>query len=171
MISFLLASVNSYRICPEKIPARDDLYFEKEIKAEHWAYFTVKLNESQIGLRCNITTTGNASFYVGSHRKCPYKEEKPFFRGGNVKNHISTIWKISKQSFPFGIYAEDEASVAITFTPISVNLPNLNSALFKYGPYVLLVLAVLGFLYDKFPWKSLMFWKRKDKRRRHHKRN
>lgn len=169
MFCFLFYLSRSYRICPEKIPSKDDLYFDKNIKAEHWTYFTIKLNESQIGVRVNLSTTGNASFYVGTNGHCPYKEEKPFFRGGNVKNKMFTIWKYSTLSFPIGIYADEETSVTMSFSPIKFEIPDLRKYVWKAFAAVAIVFTVCGYLYDHIPFSSLKFWKRKDKRRRRNK--
>ena len=122
MLSFLFVSTFSYRICPNKIPFREDLYFEKTVKGEHWSYFTIKLNASQFYMYFNISGTGNASIYMGRYNRCPYKNDKPFARiiGGELdKPQYVRAWKPSTNAFPIGIYAEEESKVRITIDPVS----------------------------------------------------
>ena len=118
MLSLFLSLGASYRICPNKIPFREDLYYEKTVKGEHWSYFTIKLNSTQFFMYLNITATGNTSVYIGRNNRCPYKNDKPFVRLGQNTQTYLRAWKTSTETFPIGIYAEEESKVRITIDPI-----------------------------------------------------
>ena len=171
MFSFLLAKATSYRICPNKIPVRDDLYFEKTVKGEHWSYFTIKLNTSQLYMYFNISGTGNASIYMGRYNKCPYKNDKPFARiiGGDLENQqYVRAWKPSTMAFPIGIYAEEESKIKISIDPVSFEFDYI-----LYGKWILIVcvsiFVVVQFARGVIPFSEMFSFKsnRKHKAKSH----
>ena len=164
MFSLLLSSAASYRICPNKIPYREDLYYEKTVKGEHWSYFTVKLNATQFFMYLNISATGNTSFYLGRNNRCPYKNDKPFLRVGPVNNKYVWAVKRSTDTFPIGIYAEEESKVRVAIDPISFEF---DVALYaKWGSIIgISLFVVIQFARAHIPFAE-MFSTSNNRRRR-----